>query len=118
MVKWLRRIFGVLDTSLTIAILSVSTYWLGFVLQCKYVRVIDKSLEDYSLEIRIASWVMLVSMSIIMLLLKYYKLKKKKAVVNILWFIGATAIFIICLQCSINYLCNKYDAVSFLSNKI
>jgi hypothetical protein len=117
-VKWLRRIFGVLDTSLTIAILSVSVHWLCYVLSCKYIRIINRGLEYYSSNIKTATYIILVAFSLLLILWKYIKLKRKRSKVNPLWFIGFSVIFIVAIQSAILFLCNKYDVMEMLMNRI
>lgn len=116
--KRARRIFGVIDTSLTIAILNVALYWFIYLLQCKYVRVVDKRLEDYSKEISIAMAILVIAISIIMIVTKYYRLKKKKAYINVIWFIGVAIVLFFVLQCIIYHLCSKYDIMNIILNKI
>lgn len=116
--KTIRRIFGVLDTSLSISILLVAGYWLQYVLDSRYVRVLDKNIELYHKELIVAIWLIIAAISIIMLIVKMQVLKRKKSKVNILWFIGAIVIFTASIMLFINIECNKYDVIEILQNKI
>lgn len=116
--KTIRRVFGVLDTSLSISILLVAGYWLQYVLESRYVRVLDKNLELYHKELTIAIWLIIVAISIIMLIVKMQVLKKKKSKVNILWFIGTIVIFTASIMLFISLECNKYEVIEILKNKI
>lgn len=116
--KTLKRAMSVIDTSLESAVLIVAVYWVNWILGTRYVRIVSKSIENNSNSIQIALWVLVISFVLLITTLKWIKLKRKNIKVNIIIFIIADIIFIAILQFIIYFLCNKYDIMSILYERM
>ena len=116
--KWLRRIFGVLDTSLCGSILLVGVYWFTWLLDKRYIRILSKELDSNSKEVSICLWILVLILVIISMILKYQKLRKKNARINIVWFVGFTILFAVAIQVTILNLCSRFDIMDILLNEL
>lgn len=114
----IKKAFSIIDTSLESAIVIVGVYWLNWVIDTRYIRIVSKGIEYNRSTIQTALWIVALAFISIITLLKYKKLKRKNLKVNIIVFIIADVVFVVTIQIVIILLCNKYNVINILYERM